>query len=291
MQDFLIVFSTNEKYLYQALAMHEQLCAYGFEDYSWVVPLENLKQESLEYLRRHFKDRIASTLQMPSGVKLSGNKIFLPNMVPNAEKYVVIDTDILILNRGFIDAFLGDTNEHIVILSENFSWEEWLLLRNILKSTSLANQDYTDSEASKPKKHRKLNNLIENEFFYLRDKLYVQTGSFGIPHQVYQDIFDSFVLDLTNESRLHRGDLIVWNNWVSKFSELFHLISPHNCLVLRPDASGPSSKLHLPNLSYKNGVLLYHNSPIMALHFTNSKGVVRTWKDYEQIAAMQANKL
>ncbi len=272
MQDFLIVFSTNEKYLYQALAMYEQLRTYGLEDYSWVVPLENLKPESLGYLHNCFKDRITSTLQMPPNVKLTGNKFFLPKMVPDARKYVLIDTDILILDRGFIDSFLDYPDEHIVLVLEDFSLEDWLSRKN-LKSISFPKQSYyTDN--------------IDNQFPHLRNKFYVQTGSIGIPRQVYQDIFDSFVFDLNDEGCSYRGDLLVWNNWVSKFPELFHLINPHNCLVLRPDASGPSSQLHFPNLSCKNGVLLYHNSPIMALHFTNSKGIVKTWKDYEQIVAM-----
>ena len=89
--------------------------------------------------------------------------------------------------------------------------------------------------------------------------------------------------ELLDDHHHDRGDLLTWNDWVYRFPQLFNLVSPHNCLVLRPDGSGARSKLHIPELAYKNNILYYQNQEVMALHFTKSKGTKKTWKDYEPL--------
>ncbi|MBO3462298.1 hypothetical protein G7B40_003490 [Aetokthonos hydrillicola Thurmond2011] len=268
MDDFAIIFSTNEKYLSQALFMYEQLREHGLEKYAWVVPLETLKTEHLECLHTHFNYRVTDVLQMPKNVKLTSNKIFLPKMVPRVKHYILIDTDILILDRRFIDTFLNCADERIVLVGETFLWKEWLSFLGLSAPIE------------------QFPHLLERP--YLLETPYVQTGSIGISSQIHESIFDTFVEELTAEYICYGnvtiwGDSIIWNDWVSRFPHLFQLVIPQSCLVLRPDSSGASSKLHIPDLTYKNGILLYHNVPVMALHFTESNGIVRKWNDYQSL--------
>ncbi|MBE9228440.1 hypothetical protein IQ264_23765 [Phormidium sp. LEGE 05292] len=260
MNDFAIVFATNEKFLSQALFMYEQLRTYGLEQYAWVVPLENLQIEHLDSLHKYFGDRVTDTLHLPKKVKLSANKIFLPKMVPVMNRYVLIDTDIVIIDRGFINTFLNYPEERVVLVGESFTWKEWLSF----------------DSPSKLKMVLQLPHLLE--------QAYVQTGSIGISRKVHENIFDAFVQELTSE-RTHKGDITIWNDWVGRIPDLFQIVEPHCCLVLRPDGSGPSSKLHISDLTYKNGILLYRNAPVMALHFTSSKGISRNWNDYQSLVA------
>ncbi|MEM9541362.1 MAG: hypothetical protein AAGA60_17915 [Cyanobacteria bacterium P01_E01_bin.42] len=260
MEDFAIVLSTSEQYLAQALAMYEQLRACGFEKYAWVVPLEPLSPENLESLRARFGSHVTETLQLPKNIKRSGNKIFLPTMIPAVKKYILIDTDILIAKCQFIDILLDAPSDRIVLVQDSFNWQDWLALSSLAERAQFTPQ-----------------------VRHLLNKPYIQTGNIGISNPIHKKIFDSFVLELTDDSHVYRGDLPIWNDWVYRFPHLFHLVPPHVCLILRPDASGPSSTLHLPNLNYQEDIWHYQNSPILSLHFTCSQGMVRSWQDYEQL--------
>lgn len=72
---------------------------------------------------------------------------------------------------------------------------------------------------------------------------------------MHKKIFDVFVAELLDEHRKYRGDLMTWNDWVNRCPQLFNLVPAQTCLVLRPDGSGPSSKLHIQDLSYENDIL------------------------------------
>ena len=263
MYDFLIVFSTCERYLLQSLNMYEQLRRYGLEHYAWVVPLERLQAKSLKLLHQSFQDHVAETLQMPGAIKRSGNKIFLPTMVPKAKRYLLLDTDIVILSHHFIKRFLDIPEKRIVLVEELFCWQDWLRFR-----------------------HPSFQHMVNTQFPHLLRERYIQTGSIGISHQVYQQIFDTFISELLAERSEFCGDLIIWNHWVNTYPHLFHLVPPAYCLVLRPDGSGESSTLHRPNLRYADEILFYRNEPVKALHFTSSKGIVKTWNDYAQLMSL-----
>jgi|GEM_PF-4925269 len=255
MQNIAIIFSTSINYLNQALAMHEMLTRFGMHDLAWVVPLENLDSCSYQSLRTCFGKRVTKVLNLPAKIKLSGNKLFLPTMIPKHRYYILIDTDILILRKNFFGQFTNQIDPRATLISETFTCADFL------------------------KKHPWQKARFDH-FPAILGQPYLQTGAIGICYSTYCDIF-RLIVKLIQGIRVQMGDLQIWNYIALQHPQLFRFIAPQHCLVLRPDGTGFSSKFHLPYITYDMGNLKYQGYLVDALHYTSSRGRVITIKEYE----------
>lgn len=263
MKDAAIIFSTSNTYLAQALAMYETLKKFNLEDRAWVVPLEVLESDAHQSLRHCFGERVTQTLTLPPQIKPSGNKAFLPSMVPKHQYYILIDTDIIILNEHFFEAFFNSIDHRVTLVTETFTYSEYLQ-----KNRSL---------------QRKKNPSRQFRVEYFPEifgQPYLQTGAIGVCHETSAKILQ-LILDLIPRITTQTGDLPMWNYIAWKYPQLFRLIAPQHCLVMRPDGKGPSSYFHLPNITYEMGILKYQAHSVDALHYTSSRGHVVALEAYE----------
>jgi len=257
MKDIAIIFSTTSSYLNQALAMYEQLRKFGVHDLAWVVPLEKLDSDSYKCLRANFGKQVTSSLELPENIKLSGNKPFLPTMIPRHKYYLLIDTDLIILRKNFFERFANQTDHRATLVSETFTCADFL------------------------KKHPWQKERFDY-FPEILDRPYLQTGVIGIYDTTYCNIFNLFV-ELIKKTRVRTGDLQMWNYLAWQYPQLFRLTAPQHCLVLRPNGEGFSSTLHLPYITYDRKILKYKGHAVDALHYTSSQGNVVTMKEYENL--------
>ena len=257
MKDIAIIFSTSNSYLNQALVMYGQLKQFGVQDLAWVVPLEQLDSSSYKCLSTDFGERITKVLNIPENVKLSGNKPFLPTMIPRHKYYILIDTDLIILRKNFFDRFTNQMDHRVTLVSETFTCADFLK-KNPWQKVRF---DYFPEILNQP---------------------YLQTGAIGICHTAYCNILNLFV-ELIKKIQVRTGDLQIWNYIAWKYPQLFRLTAPQHCLVLRPSGEGFSSIFHLPYITYDKGKLKYKGYAVDALHYTSSQGNVVTIEEYENL--------
>ena len=257
MKDIAIVFSTSTAYLSQALAMYEQLKNLRVQDLAWVVPLEKLDNYSYQCLKTRFGKQVTDVLSLPENIKVSGNKPFLPKMLPKHKHYILIDTDLIILRKNFFNHFITQVNPRVTLIAETFTCSEFL-------------------------KKTPWQKVYFDYFPEILNKPYLQTGTIGIPHSIYSEIFD-FLVRLITKIKVTIGDLQAWNYIACQYPQLFKLIAPQHCLVLRPDGSGFSSTFHLPDITREQKKLKYKGYLIDAIHYTSSKGNIVTIKEYQDL--------
>ena len=260
MEDIAIVFATTSSYLNQALAMYEQLRKFGVEELAWVVPLEKLDNSSEQLLKANFRERVTKVLELPENIKPSGNKPFLPRMIPKHKYYILMDTDLIILRKNFFDNFLNQTDHKVTLVSETFTCSDFI--------------------KNKPWQKARFSRF--NYFPEILNQPYLQTGTIGICETIYDDVFNLFVKFL-KKIPVRTGDLQVWNYMAWQYPQLFRLTSPQHCLVLRPTGKGFSSTFHLPYVTYDREQVKYKGHAVDALHYTASQGNVVTMKEYANL--------
>jgi hypothetical protein len=257
MNDVAIVLSTTNSYARQAASMYAQLEAFGVADWAWLVPLEPLDAAANETLRGRFPGRRTEVLEIPFGVKLSGNKPFLPGMVPPHDHYLLLDTDLIVVREAFFAAFARGPKDRISLVEDTFTVADFLR----------ATPGHAPRFAVFPG---------------LEGRPYLQTGAIGLPHAAFIAIRDELYAALKRaaEATTTTGDLQAWNHLARTRPELFHLLPPRACLVLRPDGSGFSTGAHATDLTWTASGPEYRREPVLCLHYTRSGGRVHALADY-----------
>lgn len=256
MNDVAIVLSTTNSYARQAASMYAQLEAFGVADKAWLVPLEPLDAAANETLRGLFPGRRTEVLELPFGLKLSGNKPFLPGMVPPHDHYLLLDTDLLVVREAFFAAFARVPTDRITQVADTFT------VADFLRAAPWQAPRFA-------------------VFPGLEHRPYIQTGAIGLPHAAFVAIRDELYAALKRAAETTTtGDLQAWNHLARTRPELFHLLPPRACLVLRPDGSGFSTGVHAPDVTWRAGAPEYRREPVLCLHYTHSGGRVRTLRDY-----------
>ncbi len=255
MADCAIVMATSDRYIGQAAAMFTQLAQFGVADRAWFVPLGPLAADAEARLRELVGPRLTPPLELPFGLAASGNKPFLPTMVPPHRQYLLLDTDVLILRPAFFERFVG---ERLTLVADDFSVAQYLRSTPHHRARFAAFPETT----AKP---------------------YLQTGVIGLPRDWYQQLRSELFGELESLAKIVRtGDLQVWNALAWRHPAAFELVRPASCLVLRPDGSGTSTKHHSQHTTWQHGSPHYRGEPVLALHYTSSRGRVQTLEDFRR---------
>lgn len=254
MPDIAIAFSTSRGYVDQALAMCRQLARFGQLDRAWVVPLEPLDDDARYALASFVGDRLTPVLALPENVKASGNKPYLPEMLPPHAHYLLIDTDIIILSSAFFDRFGPDARGRTTLVRESFSCAHYLAQ---IPTEAFRFTDYPE----------------------ILERPYLQTGVIGVSRDGLRRHV-SRVRAAMERSTVTSGDLQAWNHVAWQDPGGFVLRPPRDCLVLRPTGKGASSIRHLEEVQRLGDRLLHDGAPVNALHYTSSRGAVATVEDY-----------
>ncbi|MEZ4382680.1 MAG: hypothetical protein R3A79_15185 [Nannocystaceae bacterium] len=259
MKNTAILLSTTNGYAAQAAAMHRQLAAFGVAERAWLVPLEPLDAAAEATLRGLFPGRRTAVLDVPYGVKTSGNKPFLPTMVPPHDHYLLLDTDLVVLRAEFFAAFARGPDDAITLVADTFTVADYLG----------AAPSHAPRFAAFPGLDR---------------RPYLQTGAIGLPRAAFVALREELYAGLRRAAAATTtGDLQAWNHLAAAHPERFRLLAPEACLVLRPDGGGFSTGIHRPDVRWRGGAPEHRGAPVLCLHYTHSGGAVRTLQDYADL--------
>jgi len=195
-------------------------------------------------------------ISLPSNIKPSAAKTFIPVEYLDVNYCFLIDTDTLILDSSFFHIlYKVNPNKISSVLEEDIKWT----------NLSVFNME------------------IKRELLFLYSELLncriFQTGLIGFNPKKHKNLFYE-IRYLIKKQKYYKGDMIAWNKifWdlimdINKLSERVHL-------VLRSNLKGPSSRAHVKHLTVRNNTIKFKHKKVCSIHYTNSKGKIYGVSDF-----------
>jgi len=185
-----------------------------------------------------------------NGLEKSGLKLFLPKFF-HSPRYLLLDSDTLPLDRRLFR--LRTDPERLALVEESdLFWPA---------------SDRGVTAATHPE-------VVGSPV--------LQTGLYQIERRTWERLFPRIEARIRSDSSAF-GDMAAVNSFCRSHPGDFQSLPETAHLVLRPRGDGPSSAAHLPKLAVADGRLRFKDRDVLAIHYTHSRGRVRSVRDYRRL--------
>jgi len=177
----------------------------------------------------------------------TGLKLWLPAFF-HADSYLLLDSDLIILSANLFDAF-KPVHGRLKLVKESFLvWQE-------------------GKKGISQEQHRRI-----------IGKPILQTGVMSFDHIFWQNQFEALFNRIQNDQS-EFGDMVAVNLFMADNPQFLEPLPEETCLVLRPTGDGPSTRVHIRQITVIGDQILYGGKAILSIHYTYSKGEVHTYAD------------
>jgi|GEM_PF-4279816 hypothetical protein len=180
----------------------------------------------------------------------TGLKLLMPHYFVD-DYYVLLDSDLMILSLAFLDHVGEDPDRIAAVVESDVRWR-------IGKKGIGAY-------------HR-----------VIVGKRVIQTGLIAFARSHWLRFFPA-VWRLAQNEPSDFGDMVAINIYIRRNPGQLRALGEEDCLVLRPNLRGSSSKNHLPFVRLQRGRILYKGRPVSVIHCTNSGGARAEFRDIVEV--------